>query len=58
MAKKLKLPKSLVPKHNKLMRRMEIGDAAVKGRFQDAWEEIQRRSQDSRPEATARRGDE
>ena len=47
MAKKpLKLP---VPKHSKLTRlmRMEDGDTAVKGRFQDAWEEIRRKNQTS-----------
>jgi len=56
MAKKpLKLPP--VPKHNKLtrlIRRSEDGDAAVRGRFQDAWEESRRRNQASQRGKSAR----
>ena len=52
MAKKPR--KSAVPKHDKLMRRMEIGNAAGKGRLQEVWEEIQRRSDDGEGEALSR----
>ena len=56
MAKKpTKIP---VPKHNKLMRLMEHSDSAPKGRFQEAWEEMRRRSQATQRERPAdRKGD-